>query len=71
MDIYYVAIDSSQNSNVLRRTIEFVDTRPPEIRVQHQEECGAHREPYNSTPMGVNPIPPAHLHARPMRRTCR
>ena len=29
------------------------------------------RVPYSFTPMGVNSISPAHLHARPMRRTCR
>ena len=29
------------------------------------------REPFNSTPMGVNSISPAHLHVRPMGRTCR
>ena len=29
------------------------------------------REPFNSTPMGVSSISPAHLHARPTGRTCR
>ena len=35
-------------------------------------EC-THREPFNSTPIGANPISPAHPHVRPMRalRTCR
>ena len=32
---------------------------------------GPRREPFNFTPRGVDSIPPAHLHVRPMARTCR
>ena len=31
---------------------------------------GTRREPFNSTPMGVNPISPGSPHVRPMGRTC-
>ena len=31
---------------------------------------GARREPFNFTPMGVNPISPGSPHVRPMGRTC-
>ena len=37
--IYYLAKDTSNNVNIAFRTIELVDNRPPEIRVQRQEEC--------------------------------
>ena len=32
---------------------------------------GPRPEPFNSTPVGVNSISHAHLHVRPMGRTCR
>ena len=38
-------------------------------RVVTQNNAGAHHDPFNSTPMGVNSISPAHLRLRPMERT--
>ena len=41
--------------------------------IANRNKMSTRRGPFNSTPMGVNSIPPARLHVRPMgvHRTCR
>ena len=37
---------------------------------EHADGLGTRCEPFNSTPMGVNPISSGSPHVRPMGRTC-
>ena len=56
---------AGQHARALEQREQGVRVRRPLLRRQ-----GTRREPFNSTPMGVNPISSGSPHVRPMGRTC-
>ena len=66
-------INPTLRSPAQRRIAELESTSSSQTMMDLQQkttEC-TRRGPFDLTPIGVNSISPAHLHVRPMGRTCR